>query len=455
MKQDEIIELKIEKLTFGGEALSRHNDFVFFVKGACPNDIVKARITKLNKSYGRAEIVEIVEPSEYRVKPFCPIFNACGSCNWQFIDYKYQLKEKENILKETLKLEDNVKFLGVEKSPELKEYRCKVQYPIEETKNSKRILAGYYKEKSHQLTNIKFCPIQPKIVDEIVEFVRENWTLGAYCNYNKNGLLKNILLRCSANSKNISTVFVLHTDKLTKLQTNEIDIFVKKLTQKFKEIKSFNINYNNEETNTILGNATEKIFGEDFIEEKLKYKNSEKTYKIGSTSFFQTNPKMASVMFEHIKSLIDENSSILDAYGGVGSIGIWTSDKANKITLVEENSNAVKFAKENFKLNSVKNYEVFEGDAKVIFNNFLLKKKTFDYVILDPPRKGSDKKALEVISKLTNKIIYTSCNPQTLARDIKILEEKGFKLKSVRAFDMFPNTYHMETVALIERDINA
>lgn len=455
MKQDDIIELRIEKLTFGGEALSRHNDFVFFVKGGCPEDTVKARITKLNKSYGRAEIVEIVEPSAYRVKPFCPIFNACGSCSWQFIDYKYQIQQKEIILKEALNLGDDVEFLGVEKCPELKEYRCKVQYPIEETKNSKRILAGYYREKSHQLTNIKFCPIQPKIVDEIVNFVRENWTQGAYCTYRKDGLLKNILLRCSANAKNISVVFVLHSDKLTKAQSAEFGAFAEKLVKKFKEIKSVNVNFNSEDTNTILGNTTEKILGEDFIEEKLKYKNSEKTYKIGATSFFQTNPKMAVVMFDYIKSLIKENSTILDAYGGVGSIGIWASEKAQKTTLVEENSNAVKFAKENFKLNSIKNYEVFEGDAKVIFNNFLLQKKTFDYVILDPPRKGSDKKALEIISKLTNKIVYTSCNPQTLARDIKILEEKGFKAKSIKAFDMFPNTFHMETVALIERDINA
>ena len=236
MKQDDIIELKIEKLTFGGEALARLDDFVFFVKGGCPKDKVKARISKLNKSYGRAEIVEILEPSEFRVKPFCPIFNACGSCSWQFIDYKYQLKEQENILKEALKLGEDVEFLGLEKSPELKEYRCKVQYPIEETKNSKRILAGYYREKSHQLTNIKFCPIQPKIVDEIVDFIRENWTQGAYCNYNKSGLLKNVLIRTTSNAKNISAVFVLHTDKLTKAQNAEINAFSEKLTKKFKEI---------------------------------------------------------------------------------------------------------------------------------------------------------------------------------------------------------------------------
>ena len=227
--------------------------------------------------------------------------------------------------------------------------------------------------------------------------------------------------------------------------------FFKQLGQKFPQIKGVSVNFNPDKTNKILGDEFTCAWGEDFIYETLESADFKRVYKISPASFFQVNPKCAVEIFNEVKKNIKENSTVLDAYGGVGAIGIWTSDKARKIYLVEENAQAVIDAKENFKLNNCKSYEVFLGDAKEQFRKFLKEKKKFSHVILDPPRKGSDSEALEIISKLTNSIIYVSCNPQTLVRDIKILQEFGFKAKTARAFDMFPYSYHIESVTVIER----
>ncbi len=467
MQQDDIIELEIEKLTFQGAGLGRFNGdgantneasgLAVFVENSCPGDVVRARITRLNKNYALARIVEIVKPSPRRKEQHCALANACGGCCWGFVDYDFALEQKKLIVQEALRGVKNMpEILDVLKSPDTLEFRHKIQYPIRQTKVSKRILAGYFKEGSHEIVNVKHCPIQPKIVDEIIDFVRNNWTLEAYDEKKKKGLLKHVVIRKSSNCKGLLLTLVLNCDDLGDKRRGEIVDFTEKLCSSFKDITGILVNFNFGETNTILGEKFELISGDDFIFETLEgMGGNTKTYKVSANSFFQTNPKCAATLFDAVKGFASEGSSVLDAYGGVGAIGIWVSDKAKSIALVEENEDAVKNAKENFKLNEVKGYEVFSGDAKVCFNEFFIKKRHFDHVILDPPRKGCERKALELISKLISpegSIIYVSCNPQTLARDIKLLEEKGFVCKKIQPVDMFPHTYHVECVALIEKE---
>ena len=217
--------------------------------------------------------------------------------------------------------------------------------------------------------------------------------------------------------------------------------------QEFPLIKGVFANLNNEKTNKILSEIDIKIKGEDFIIEKLE----NKSFKIGPSSFFQVNPFATCELFNVVKAQISENSTILDAYGGVGVIGIFVSDKASKIVLVEENKNAISMAKDNFKLNKIENYEIYEGDAKKHLVNFQKEKRVFDYVILDPPRQGCSKEALETLSKLAKKIIYVSCNPITLRRDMSYLIEDKFIPKFVQGVDLFPYTHHIESVVLFER----
>lgn len=457
LKQDDIVELTAEKLINTGCSLSHYDGKAVFINGAVPGDTVKARAIRINKNFIRAKIVDIITPSKHRVKPFCPLFNACGGCNLQNIEYDFLVEQKENILKETFKSFDGIEFKPFIKSNNIKEYRCKIQNAVSETKVSKRLLLGYYKENTHDVVNIKFCPIQPKIADEVINFIRENWKLGAYIEKKDKGLLKHVLIRYSNSSGKMLLTLVINKDFewFNKIEA-DIKAFSDKIMSKFPEISGVLVNFNPKKTNKITGDITKTIAGDDFIYEKLYSNNGiYYTYKISKDSFFQVNPPVASKIFDAVKSLIPENSSILDAYGGVGAIGIFLSDKARKVTLVEECESAVDDAKANFKLNNCKNYEVFLGDAKKIFKDFLKSdpkgKRSFDYAVLDPPRKGSDKEALEIISKLAQNIIYVSCNPSTLERDARILKDLGFTLKSLQGADMFPFTHHIESVAYFEK----
>ena len=453
IKLNDIIEVEIEKLTYGKEALARFgaDNFVIFVKEAIPKDVLKVKITSLNKKFARAQIVEILKPSPYRTKPFCALYNACGSCNFQNCDYDFLIEQKTLILKDTFKnIIDEKNIFPVAKSPNLKEYRHKIQFPVRQTKNSKRILIGYFKENSHDLTNIKFCPMQPAIINDIAQFIRDNFKESCFDEKTNKGLLKNTLLRVSSTNCDILFTLVLNctNEEFINFEYSILRFF-DKITAQFKEIKGCFVNFNPKNTNKILGEETIKIKGNDFIIESLNDKN----YKIGSSSFFQVNPSAASILFDTVKENIEPNSSILDAYGGVGAIGIFISDNSQKITLVEENENACIMAEENFKLNNVKNYEIFKGDAKEHFKNFKEQKRKFDYIIVDPPRSGCEKEALKLLSELTQNIIYVSCNPQTLKRDISYLKEDGFKPKFIKGVDLFPYTYHIESVVLLKKEV--
>lgn len=446
----EDINLKIEKLIYEGVGLSHFDNKAVFVKGGITGELVKVKIVSKNKNYLKAEIVEIVEPSKHRIKPKCPMSKPCGGCNLDYIEYDYLIKEKENIVKEIFQKFENVKFKPFAKSPKTEEYRHKSQYPVTETKKSKRLIAGYYKERTHEIVNIKYCPIQPSVIDKIIDYIRENWNLSAYIEKSHKGLLRHINTRISNSTGEILVCLVLNSDikEFEKIKP-EIEEFSEKLINNFIRVKGFFVNLNNDKTNRITGDTTILIKGQNYITEKL----GQNSYNIGVNSFFQVNPKCAEILFDEAKKLISKKGSFLDLYGGVGTIGIFMKDVVSKITLVEENKEAIICAKENYKLNNVQKYEVFEGSANSIIKNFIKEKRKFENIVIDPPRKGSDVETLDNISKMTDSIIYISCNPMTLKRDAEILIQKGFKFKSVQGFDMFPNTYHIECVAHFKKDI--
>ncbi len=442
MRIGDIFELNIEKLVYQGYGLARLGDekFCVFVENVLPDETVKAQIVSINKKYANAKLIEVVKPSKYRIKPFCPIYNACGSCQIQICDYDYLIDLKTQILQEIF---PDIKMAPVIKSPKLLEYRHKTQYPARQTKNSKRIMLGYFKNKSHELTNIKFCPVQPDIINKIAQFIRDYFPEDCYDEKTNNGLLKHILTRITTKGDILLTL-VLNSDCVDE----KLYDFSKKITLEFPSIKSIFANFNKSKTNKILGDKSHKIFGDDCIVEFLE----DKKYKIGATSFFQVNPLAAKEIFNIIKNNIKSDSTILDAYGGVGAIGIWLKDKAKHITYIEENLEASKLAKDNYKLNKIENYEIFQGDAKKHFLNFKKQNKIFDYIILDPPRSGCDREGLSEISDLAENIIYVSCNPVTLKRDYEILKEKRFKVQFFQGVDLFPYTYHIESVMILKKE---
>ena len=452
IKGGDILEVVPEKLVYEGAALAKINGFPIFIDGACPQDKLKVKVVKVNKNFASAVIEEIIEPSFYRVKPFCPMHNVCGGCGWQYIDYDFQLEQKRNIVAETVKkiTGDDVEVRPVIPSPETKAFRSKVQYPVAQTKVSKRLLAGYYKKGTHELVNIKFCPIQPKIIDKITDFIRQNAQelgISGYSEKLHKGDLKHLVYRYSRSENNLIVIFVVNytqlRDKFKKLS--------KKLMEEFAHIKGCLINYNPYKTNLIMSSDTRKIIGDNYITEKI----DDKIFKISANSFFQVNIGSAKNIFNIVKEIIKNNyphSVILDAYSGVSSFGIWLSDTAKEIVSVEEALSATKDAADNVKLNNVENLTALNGDAKKIFEQLISEGKKFDVTVLDPPRKGCEKESLDFAIKLSEKaIVYVSCNPSTLARDLKYLHENGFKTKYIQPVDMFCHSYHIESIAWLER----
>lgn len=444
--------VNVEKMVNEGNSLARINSIPVFITGGCPEDKLKIKITKVNKNYLTAEIMDILEPSEYRVKPVCALHNTCGSCNWQYIKYDEQLKQKKLLVKETLKHIAGIDFDVRETiaSPFTQEYRCKIQLPISQTKVSKRILTGYYKRNSHELINIKYCPMQPKILNELTDFIKnkaQNLNITGYDEKSNKGLLRHVIYRISSDLTQILVIFVINSEK--------IDFSLKKLSEllikKYPQIVGICANYNNKKTNVIMSHNTSIICGNDYYIESLENIK----YRISANSFFQVNPKCAALIFDKVKEIIKNNSNyptVLDAYSGVSSFGIWLSDIAEKVVCIEEAKSSSSDALENIKLNNINNVEIRNGDAAIEFDNLIKSSTKFDVSLIDPPRKGCSETAINNLVKLTKKhIVYVSCNPSTLARDIKSLNEKGYALKYVQPVDMFPHTYHVETIALLEK----
>lgn len=448
MKVNEEYIVKIEKITNLGLGLAKVDGFVVFVPNTCPEDEIKIKIIKVNKNFANGEILEILTNSPHRIQPFCPMQKVCGACQLQYIDYNYQLKIKKQIVEETIKNigKINCEINDVIPSPDIKNYRHKIQYPISETKNSKRILAGYYKPSSHDIVNIKYCPIQPEICDKIIDFIREKafeYGINGYNEKKHAGDLRHVVIRSSkATGKNLVVLVVNATKSFDRLND-----FAKCIFEEFKEVSGVCVNFNSKKTNVILGKKTECICGKDFVKERIL----DKTFRIGPTTFFQINPKSAENIFKYVKNHIEANYTnpiVLDAYAGITTFGICISDVCKKVVSVEENKESVDLARETAKLNEINNLEIHNQDASEFFKN---EKRKFDVVILDPPRKGCSIESLDNALRVSkSEIIYVSCNPATLARDLKYLTEKGCTVESIQPFDMFCHTYHVENVAIIK-----
>lgn len=448
MKINDEYEIQIEKLTNTGTGLGKVNGFVIFVDEVCPGDIVKVKITKVNKNFALGSVIKLLEPSTYRIKPFCPMFRACGACQLQFIDYEYQLKIKKQIVEDAIKgiggLDININ--ETVPSPEIKNYRRKIQYPISQTKNSGRILAGYYKPKTHEIVNIKYCPIQPEICDNIIEFIRQkafDYGIQGFNEKKHSGDLRHVVIRNSANTDKNLVVLVVNATKTF----DRLNDFAKCIYDEFEQVTGVCVNFNSKKTNVILGSKTECICGTDFVEETIL----DKTFKIGANTFFQINPKSAENIFKYVKEYLVSNFKtplVLDAYAGITSFGIVVSDICKKVVSVEENKESCHLAREVVKDQNINNVEIHNMDAGKYFAQ---EKRKFDAVILDPPRKGCTEQSLDEAYRLSkDTIIYVSCNPATLARDLKYLTAKGAKVESIQPFDMFCHTYHVENVAIIK-----
>lgn len=445
MQENKELTVKIEKFSNLGTGITKVDGQVVFVENTCPGDEVKIKLIKVNKNYATAKVMEVISPSPHRTEPFCPMQKVCGACQMQFIDYDYQLKLKKQIVEDAMRTIGHINTPVNEPvaSPEIKNYRQKIQYPVSQKKEG-RIVAGYFKPQTHEIVNIKYCPIQPEICDDIIDFIRENapkFNITGFNEKKHTGDLRHIVIRSSADNGKCLVTLVINTTKTFERLNN----FAKTIFEKFEKVTGVCINFNSKKTNVILGSKTECICGQDFVEEKI----FDKTFKIGADTFFQVNPKSAENIFKYVKDEVAklDNPTVLDAYAGIATFGIVVSDVSKKVISVEENSASIEKAKEVLQENSINNVELYAQDTTKYLKSI---KRKFDITILDPPRKGCTQDALdETLAHTKQKIIYVSCSPATLARDLKYLTKKGCTVESIQPFDMFCHTYHIENVAII------
>ena len=445
LQKGQIVEIKIEKIVYGGEGLGYYNgEFAMFVPMSVPGDILKVEIISLKKSYGRALIKEIITPGAERIKDLNHItFEDFQGCDFGMLDYTAQLKYKKEMVEDVVRRigkNSDVLIEDTLESPIEKNYRNKVIEPF--SFNGKEIITGFFKRKSHDVfqveDNMLNSVLGNKIITELKNILNIN-KITVYDEKKHSGILRHVMVR--TNSFNEAMLVLIINDKKV---TEKIKSILKEVMDKFKEITSVYVSLNDRKTNVALGHKNLLIFGEKTIKEDIDNIH----FNISPTSFFQINLdqtkrlySLAISMFENI-----ENKKIADAYAGTGTIGMILSKKAKKVYSIEIVESAVKDGIQTAKENNIENVQFICGDVNKELGK-LIKAEKVDSIILDPPRKGIDEESLINISKVgIEEIVYISCNPSTFARDIEILEREGYKLVRVKPVDMFPQTSHIEVV---------
>ena len=449
VQKNEIHEVEIIDNGFSGEGIAKIDGFTIFVKDAIRGEKVKIRILKVVSSHAFAKIEEIIEKSPSRVEPDCDIYSMCGGCTLRHMNYfdTLMLKKEaaENTLRKELKRDIIIdEIIGME-NPLY--YRNKLEMPFGKGKDGKATI-GFFKPRTHEIVETENCLIHNEktfsLAKDIVKFVKEK-NLSVYNEETGEGLLRHLIIRIGIHTGELMVLFVVNEEKIPH-EKELIDY----ITDLYPEVKVIAKNINDKNTNVILGNRTISIFGTGYIEDTIgKFK-----FRISPRSFYQVNPVQVEKLYQKAVDLAEltGEETVFDLYCGIGTIGIFASDKVKKLYGIETVDAAIIDARENAKLNGIENAEFFTGDVEYALKDLVEKQKVnADIIFVDPPRRGCEKEALDTIMKIApKKIVYVSCNPATLARDIGILEE-NYHLGKISAVDMFPYTSHVECVAVLER----
>ena len=447
MKKNEELIVEIIDNGINGEGIAKVDGIPIFIPNAIKGEKIKIRILKVLSSYAFGKVIEVLEKSEYRIESDCETYPRCGGCNLRHCDYDFTIDMKKNSVENTLTkaFGRNIEVDEVLKMHEPYFYRNKLQYPVG-IDNEGNVVMGVYAGRSHTIIPTKECKIQDKLCQKIANFIFDFIKENKIPVYNENtleGSIRHIIIRIGKNTNEVMVTLVTNTNNIPKEKE-----LVDAITLNFSEVKTIAKNINNKNTNVILGNKTEILFGEGYIYDYL----GNKKFKISPMSFYQVNPiqteKLYSKAVEYAE--LSGNETIFDLYCGIGTIGIFASDNVKKIYGIETISEAIEDAKENARINGITNSEFFCGDVEEVLPKLIKKRNlSADVVFIDPPRKGCDKKAIDTILNIMPKrLVYVSCNPATLGRDIKLLEEK-YELKKLAICDMFCFTHHVECVTVL------
>lgn len=453
MKKRDQIKLTIDDINNNGEGIVRLGDkrFVLFINDALPGEEVTCEITSIKKNYGTATVINKHTDSPNRINPQCLSYGACGGCQLQHINYQTQLNLKNQTIYDAMKRIAKMPSPEVNAcipSPSQWQYRNKITLPVQTSQNIK-LITGYYRKRSNDIVPFQHCPVLLKNLEKNTHILIEELIKGEFYGWDtsKNNVInfiRHIVLREAEFSKsNLSAIIGGRMPR--KNEYLKLRQIINSHSQFFNGIQ---FNKNSSKSNFIWGNHFSTIGGESVMEETL----GEFKFQFEISSFFQINSKQAINLYQYASNLIAENAgeNVLELYSGVGTLTAFLSKKAKQVTAVEEWPQASKYLNINMRLNDINNVTAFAGKAEDVSES--LSHKKYDSVVIDPPRSGCDKRVIASILKIApNKIVYVSCAPATLARDIKDFSSNGYTMKSIQPFDMFPQTGHVECVVLMTR----
>ena len=494
MKKNDVLTIRIEDMGVDGEGIGKVDNIPLFVKDALIGDVVSVKIMKMKKNYGYARLLEILEPSKDRVTPPCEFHRSCGGCQIQALSYEKQLEFKQR------KIRNNLKRIGGFSEEMLEQvmepiigmdepyhYRNKAQFPVGRDREG-RTVTGFYAGRTHTIIPNRNCllgmPMNEKILETVLSFM-EKYRIEPYDEKTNRGVVRHVLTRYGHTTKEWMVCLVINRTKLPYA-----DALVEELV-KLEGMTSISININQKNTNVILGEKVETLWGSLYITDYIHLRTGADwqvegdgiAYRISPQSFYQVNPIQTEKLYSTALAYagLTGEESVWDLYCGIGTISLFLAQRAKQVYGVEIVPQAIADAKENAKLNGITNAEFFVGKAEEVLPEFYERMRrgdsgissgtssglsdaevsdmdaatdvqmfTPDVIVVDPPRKGCDTKCLETIVQMSPKrVVYVSCDSATLARDLKFLCENGYEVKRVRGCDMFGQTVSVETVVLL------
>ncbi|PIQ23279.1 23S rRNA (uracil(1939)-C(5))-methyltransferase RlmD [bacterium (Candidatus Blackallbacteria) CG17_big_fil_post_rev_8_21_14_2_50_48_46] len=451
LQPGDLLEIEIEKMVPGGEGLGKVIGYPIFVPGGLPGDRGPVEIISVKKDYARGLQKALWQESPQRVEAPCPIAKECGGCQWQELDYSAQLEYKAALLSETLMRLG--KFAETDLSTWIKpvmgmalpwHYRNKAQFPLQNLAG--KVRGGFYAPRSHELVPVDSCLLHPEGINQTLNFTEEllnQLKIQAYEPSTGQGFIRHLVIRQSKKTGEILLGLVCG-----QWETPGLNTLVESLTQKLPHLVGIVQNLNQDPGNRILGKEQRILWGNETLNEVL----GDFKFQISLPSFFQVNPEQTEVLYNTVKKMADLKGSetLLDAFAGAGTIGLWLSQNCKQVICIESLPEAIADGKRNAALNEVSNLEFISGKVENLIAQ-ILKKQPLDLVILDPPRKGCAPEVLHALMETEiSRLIYVSCNPATLARDLEMLSS-NYQITEIQPVDMFPHTHHLETVVHLIR----
>lgn len=433
---------------FDGEGIAKIDDFAVFIKGAIKGEKIRVLILKVLTSYAFGKIVEIIERSPKRIEPDCTTYKRCGGCSLRHIDYEETLQIKQNIVQSLVNKTLNNK-IEVNNTLSMKTpfyYRNKLQYPVGVNKDNKPVM-GVFANRTHEIIPVDNCLIQnkqaQKVAKDAFEFIKNN-NISIYNENTRSGLVRHIIVKIGIKTDAIMCIIVINGKSMPKEKE-----FVDYLINKNENVKSIIKNINMKNTNVILGNENVNLFGNGYIQDVL----GEYKFNISAMSFYQVNPVQAERLYNlGVKgAMLNKDDIVFDLYCGIGTISLFMAKYAKKVYGVEIVKEAIDMANENAKINDIENVKFIAGDVEVVLDQLINKNGIIPNVIMvDPPRRGLDNKSIDNILKIMpDRLVYISCNPATLVRDLSKLED-CYEVKSIQPVDMFPYTSHVECCSVLK-----